>query len=175
MNTVSYLDVCSWVLGFWCFLWSCSTVLLAGLHYIAGKLLKAQDLPKEEENFQKVYVKAPSFLSIHMGVNADVLPQDTDCHHFVLEVPGLSSLHGWFWSWRSNYQLCAINVHWCGTHLLAYPWFMQDDWARLEKSYGSIFLSIPTVLDSTLAPEGHHILHIFTTSGIDDWKVSIFS
>lgn len=95
-----------------------------------GKLLKAQELPKEEENFQKIYVKAPSFLSIHMGVNADVLPQDTDCHHFVLE----------------------------------------DDWDRLEKPYGSIFLSIPTVLDSSLAPEGHHILHIFTTSGIDEWK-----
>lgn len=53
---------------------------------IVGKLLKGEDLPKEEENFQQVYVKAPSFLSIHMGVKADVLPSDTDCHHFVLEV-----------------------------------------------------------------------------------------
>ncbi|XP_022766908.1 prolycopene isomerase, chloroplastic isoform X2 [Durio zibethinus] len=50
-----------------------------------GKLLKGENLPKEEENFQKIYVKAPSFLSIHMGVKADVLPPDTDCHHFVLE------------------------------------------------------------------------------------------
>jgi len=49
-------------------------------------LLKDVPLPKEEENFQKVYVKAPSFLSIHMGVKAEVLPPDTDCHHFVLEV-----------------------------------------------------------------------------------------
>jgi len=54
--------------------------------YLVGKLLKAENLPKEEENFQKAYVKAPSFLSIHMGVKADVLPPDTDCHHFVLEV-----------------------------------------------------------------------------------------
>ncbi|XP_065856381.1 prolycopene isomerase, chloroplastic isoform X4 [Euphorbia lathyris] len=53
-----------------------------------GKLLKGEKLPDEEENFQKVYVKAPSFLSIHMGVKAEVLPLDTDCHHFVLE--GLS-------------------------------------------------------------------------------------
>ncbi|KAL9362876.1 hypothetical protein Peur_045661 [Populus x canadensis] len=95
-----------------------------------GKLLKGETLPKEEENFQKVYVKAPSFLSIHMGVKAEVLPPDTDCHHFVLE----------------------------------------DDWARLEEPYGSIFLSIPTVLDSSLAPEGRHILHIFTTSSIEDWE-----
>lgn len=95
-----------------------------------GNLLKGEHLPKEEENFQKVYVKAPSFLSIHMGVKAEVLPPDTDCHHFVLE----------------------------------------NDWTRLEEPYGSIFLSIPTVLDSSLAPEGRHILHIFTTSSIEDWE-----
>ncbi|EEF38309.1 prolycopene isomerase, chloroplastic isoform X2 [Ricinus communis] len=95
-----------------------------------GKLLKGEKLPQEEENFQKVYVKAPSFLSIHMGVKAEVLPPDTDCHHFVLE----------------------------------------NDWARLQEPYGSIFLSIPTVLDPSLAPAGHHILHIFTTSSIEDWE-----
>lgn len=64
------------------------------IHCLIGKLLKAESLPKEEENFQKVYVKAPSFLSIHMGVKADVLPPDTDCHHFVLEV--FSFLIGFF-------------------------------------------------------------------------------
>ncbi|CAK8571266.1 unnamed protein product [Lathyrus sativus] len=95
-----------------------------------GKLIKEESLPKEEENFQKVYVKAPSFLSIHMGVKAEVLPLDTDCHHFVLE----------------------------------------DNWTKLEEPYGSIFLSIPTILDSSLAPKGRHILHIFTTSSMDDWK-----
>lgn len=95
-----------------------------------GKLLKTDDIPKEEQNFQKLYVKAPSFFSIHMGVKAEVLPPDTDCHHFVLETK----------------------------------------WANLEQPYGSIFLSIPTVLDRSLAPEGRHILHIFTTSSIDDWQ-----
>ncbi|CAD6341329.1 unnamed protein product [Miscanthus lutarioriparius] len=95
-----------------------------------GKLLKEKELPEEEKNFQKNYVKAPSFLSIHMGVKAAVLPAGTDCHHFVLE----------------------------------------DNWNNLEKSYGSIFLSIPTVLDPSLAPEGHHILHVFTTAGIEDWE-----
>ncbi|CAN8295249.1 unnamed protein product [Cochlearia groenlandica] len=95
-----------------------------------GKLLKGEKLPKEEENFQKVYVKAPSFLSIHMGVKAEVLPPDTDCHHFVLE----------------------------------------DVWKNLEEPYGSIFLSIPTILDPSLAPNGRHILHIFTTSSIEDWE-----
>lgn len=95
-----------------------------------GKLLKKEELPEEEKRFQKAYVKAPSFLSIHMGVQAEVLPPDTDCHHFVLE----------------------------------------DDWAYLEDSHGSIFLSIPTVLDPSLAPKGSHILHIFTPSSIEDWE-----
>lgn len=65
-----------------------------------------------------------------MGVKAEVLPLDTDCHHFVLE----------------------------------------NNWTSLEEPYGSIFLSIPTILDSSLAPEGRHILHIFTTSSMDDWQ-----
>lgn len=95
-----------------------------------GKLLKVDEIPQAEKNFQKIYVKAPSFLSIHMGVKATVLPPDTDCHHFILE----------------------------------------DSWSRLENPYGSIFLSIPTILDPSLAPEGHHILHIFTTSSIEDWQ-----
>ncbi|KAK4759601.1 hypothetical protein SAY87_022732 [Trapa incisa] len=95
-----------------------------------GKLLKGENIPKGEQHFQQRYVKAPSFLSIHMGVKAEVLPPETDCHHFILE----------------------------------------DSWSRLEESYGSIFLSIPTVLDPSLAPEGRHILHIFTTSSIEDWE-----
>uniref|UniRef100_A0A0D6QWT5 prolycopene isomerase n=1 Tax=Araucaria cunninghamii TaxID=56994 RepID=A0A0D6QWT5_ARACU len=95
-----------------------------------GRLLRPEELPKEEEQFQSLYVKAPSFLTIHIGIKEDVLPLGTDCHHFILE----------------------------------------DDWGKLEEPYGSIFLSIPTILDSSLAPKGCHILHIFTTAWIDDWK-----
>lgn len=94
------------------------------------KLLSVDQIPKEERNFQKCYQKAPSFLSIHMGIKAEALPPDTDCHHLVLE----------------------------------------DDWKNLEAPYGTIFLSIPTVLDPSLAPPGHHILHIFTTAWMDDWE-----
>lgn len=54
--------------------------------------MKKEDLPQEEKNFQKAYIKAPSFLSIHLGVKADVLPPDTDCHHFILEVRCLLTL-----------------------------------------------------------------------------------
>lgn len=94
------------------------------------KLLKAECMPQEEKNFQKLYRKSPSFLSIHMGVKAEVLPPGTECHHLVLE----------------------------------------DEWSKLEDPYQTIFMSIPTVLDSSLAPPGRHILHIFTTAWIDDWQ-----
>ena len=39
----------------------------------------------------------------------------------------------------------------------------------------AFFLSIPTVLDPSLAPEGRHILHIFTTSSMGDKKGSSLS
>ncbi|KAL2629499.1 hypothetical protein R1flu_014185 [Riccia fluitans] len=94
------------------------------------KLLNRSEMPERERMFQKSYKKSPSFFSIHMGVKAEVLPKDTDCHHFILE----------------------------------------DDWSKLQEPYRTVFLSIPTVLDKSLAPEGHHILHIFTVAWIDDFE-----
>jgi prolycopene isomerase len=40
----------------------------------------------------------------------------------------------------------------------------------MENAEGTIFVSIPTLLDPDLAPAGHHILHTFTPSWIDDWQ-----
>ena len=33
-----------------------------------------------------------------------------------------------------------------------------------------VFVSIPTLLDSSLAPEGKHIIHAFTPSSINEWE-----
>ena len=79
------------------------------------------------------YTKAPSFLSIHMGVRADALPPGTECHH-----------------------ICV------------------DAWAEMEAPLGTVFVSIPTLLDPGLAPPGAHIVHIFTPDWIDAWKVGCF-
>ena len=35
--------------------------------------------------YRKRYKKAPSFFSMHLGVNAEVLKKDVDCHHIILE------------------------------------------------------------------------------------------
>ncbi|MFB2894040.1 carotenoid isomerase [Aerosakkonemataceae cyanobacterium BLCC-F50] len=93
------------------------------------QLLPAEEMPPTEKKWQQRYQKSPSFLSLHLGVEADVLPLGTECHHIVLE-----------------------------------------DWQKMELPEGTIFVSIPTLLDPSLAPEGYHILHVFTPSWFEDWR-----
>lgn len=47
---------------------------------------------------------------------------------------------------------------------------LLDSWEQMEASEGTIFVSIPTLLDPTLAPPGHHIVHTFTPSWMADWQ-----
>ncbi|MFB2838257.1 carotenoid isomerase [Floridanema evergladense] len=93
------------------------------------QLLPVEEMPQTEKKWQQRYQKSPSFLSLHLGVEADVLPFGTECHHIVLE-----------------------------------------DWQKMELPEGTIFVSIPTLLDPSLAPEGYHILHVFTPSWFEDWQ-----
>ncbi|MGL6337971.1 MAG: carotenoid isomerase [Waterburya sp.] len=93
------------------------------------KLLPPEFTPNKEKRWRKRYQKSPSFLSLHLGVDANVLPQGTECHHILLE-----------------------------------------NWDKMESSEGTIFVSIPTLLDPSLAPKGHHIIHTFTPSWIEDWQ-----
>lgn len=93
------------------------------------KLLPPEKMPHGEKKWTKRYQKSPSFLSLHLGVKAEVLPPGTECHHILLA-----------------------------------------EWDRMAESEGTIFVSIPTLLDPSLAPEGYHIIHTFTPSWIDDWQ-----
>ena len=70
------------------------------------KLVPADQMPVAERKWQQRYQKSPGFLSLHLGVKADVLPPGTECHHIVLE-----------------------------------------DWENMEDAEGTIFVSIPTLLD----------------------------
>ena len=45
-----------------------------------------------------------------------------------------------------------------------------DNWNELENEKGVIFISIPTLLDSSLAPVDKHIIHAFTPSSISEWE-----
>lgn len=47
---------------------------------------------------------------------------------------------------------------------------LLEDWNQMEDSEGTIFVSIPTLLDPDLAPPDHHIIHMFTPSWVEDWQ-----
>ncbi|BFM38598.1 carotenoid isomerase [Synechocystis sp. LKSZ1] len=93
------------------------------------QLLAPEQAPNQEKRWQQRYQKSPSFLSLHLGVQANVLPPGTECHHILLE-----------------------------------------DWDDLEAEQGTLFVSIPTLLDPSLAPPGHHIIHAFTPSWLQAWQ-----
>ena len=93
------------------------------------KLLSEDKIPAKEKQWQNRYQKSPSFLNLHLGVKADVIPPGSDCHHILLE-----------------------------------------DWQKMEEEQGTVFVSIPTLLDPELAPEGYHIIHTFTPSWMDYWQ-----
>ena len=74
------------------------------------KLLPSDKMLTKEKKWQERYQKSPSFLSLHLGVKAEVLPEGTECHHIILE-----------------------------------------NWENIEDEQGTLFLSIPTLLDPSLA------------------------
>ncbi|KAG2451912.1 hypothetical protein HYH02_003687 [Chlamydomonas schloesseri] len=45
-----------------------------------------------------------------------------------------------------------------------------EDWGKMEKARGVLFVSLPTVLDPSLAPPGNHIVHAFVPDWIEDWQ-----
>ncbi|AFZ57330.1 carotene isomerase [Anabaena cylindrica FACHB-243] len=47
---------------------------------------------------------------------------------------------------------------------------LLEDWQKMELAEGTIFVSIPTLLDPDLAPKGYHIIHAFTPHWIADWQ-----
>ena len=92
------------------------------------QLLPADELPPAEKRWQRRYEESPSFLSLHLGVEAEAIAGEPDCHHILLE-----------------------------------------DWSKMEDEQGTIFVSIPTLLDPGLAPPNRHIIHTFTPSSMSYW------
>ena len=92
-------------------------------------LVKQEFVPKSEYKWSRNYKPSPSFVSLHLGVNKDVIKREFNCHHIIVE-----------------------------------------KWADLERERGVIFISIPTLLDPSLAPEDKHIIHAFTPSSISEWE-----
>lgn len=79
--------------------------------------------------------------------------------------------------WRQRYQESPsfLSVH-LGVKAEAIPpdlhchHVLLSDWAQMTEPGGTVFVSIPTVLDPGLAPPRHHIIHTFTPSWMEDWQ-----
>ncbi|KAF5843654.1 carotenoid isomerase [Dunaliella salina] len=94
-------------------------------------MIGEDQLPPSEQAFRERYKKAPSFFTMHLGVEASVFEGkgEVDCHHVIV-----------------------------------------NDWSKLEDAYGTLFVSMPSLLDPSLAPPGKHIVHAFTPDWIDNWQ-----
>ena len=49
------------------------------------KLLPKEEMPASEKKWQQRYEKSPSFLNLHLGIKAELLPASTECHHILVE------------------------------------------------------------------------------------------
>lgn len=45
-----------------------------------------------------------------------------------------------------------------------------EDWDRMEEDNGTIYISIPSILDASVAPPGYHNLHLFTVNSYEGWQ-----
>ena len=100
-----------------------------GLNDKKKGLIAIKNVPKREYKWSETYKPSPSFVSIHLGVEKNLISNNFNCHHIIVE-----------------------------------------NWDELESEKGVIFVSIPTLLDSSLAPEGKHIVHAFTPSSMSEWE-----
>lgn len=79
--------------------------------------------------------------------------------------------------WQQNYQKSPsfLSLH-IGVKESVLPagtechHILLEDWEKMTAAEGTVFVSIPTLLDPDLAPSGYHIIHAFTPHWIDDWK-----
>lgn len=79
--------------------------------------------------------------------------------------------------WQQNYQKSPsfLSLH-IGVKESVLPagtechHILLEDWEKMTAVEGTIFVSIPTLLDPDLAPDGYHIIHAFTPHWIDDWQ-----
>jgi len=80
-------------------------------------------------------------------------------------------------TWRRRYKPSSsfLSLH-LGVKAEAIPadchvhHLLLERWQDMEAEQGVIFVSIPTLLDPSLAPAGHHIVHTFTPSAMQAWE-----
>lgn len=86
------------------------------------KLLPAESLPASFRRQRQETPACPSFMHLHLGIDAAGLPENLACHHIVV-----------------------------------------NDWEKgVAAPQNVVLISIPSLLDPSLAPAGKHAIHVYT-------------
>ena len=46
----------------------------------------------------------------------------------------------------------------------------MDDWQKMQDPHGTLFVSVPSLLNPSVCPNSTHGVHIFTPGWADNWK-----
>ena len=87
------------------------------------KLLPPESLDPAVRAQLQATPMTPSFLHLHLGIDATGLPADLECHHTVV-----------------------------------------NKWEPINAPQNMAIISIPTTLDPSLAPAGHHVVHCYAAA-----------
>lgn len=96
------------------------------------KLLPEQFVPRQYRELGAAMPTCPSFMHLHLGIDAAGLPPNLACHHLVV-----------------------------------------NDWERgITAPQNVVAISIPSLLDPSLAPPGKHTIHVYTpaTEPYEIWE-----
>lgn len=48
---------------------------------------------------------------------------------------------------------------------------LVEEWSEMEAARGTLFVSIPSLLDEGVSPPGTHLMHVFTPDWVVTWTV----
>lgn len=110
-------------------LWNMARILQDSLDEASSDKLRSA-VAKIQKNADDMEMTG-SFMHLHLGIPADGLPDDLECHHSVLDF--------------------GLNV---------------------TDEQNMVIISIPTIFDPSLAPEGWHIIHAYTAAcdSFEPWE-----
>ena len=65
---------------------------------------------------------------------------------------------------------CVLNVRGFAVQDSECHHIIVEDWQKMQDPHGTLFVSIPSLLDPSVCPKGTHGVHIFTPDWADNWK-----
>ena len=93
----------------------------------------------------------------HLVSESDLPASELSFRERYVKAPSFLSIHAGI---RSSVLPSNAECH----HIIV------EDWEKMELPYGTLFVSIPSLLDPSICPEGTHVFHAFSPDWIDAWE-----